>query len=67
MEEWRRRDPILIFKEKLIRTFNFSEEELRRIEEKAKKEVEEAFREAEAAPYPEPAEAYLDVFVEPIY
>lgn len=67
MEEWRRRDPIMIFKEKLIKTFNFKEEKLHAIEEKAKREIEEAFKFAEASPYPEPKEAYVDIFVEPIY
>ncbi|MEM2020841.1 MAG: thiamine pyrophosphate-dependent dehydrogenase E1 component subunit alpha [Zestosphaera sp.] len=67
MDEWRRRDPIQLFKEKLIRMGVATEHELEALREKALKEVEEAVSRAEEDPYPEPSEAYTDVFTDPYY
>lgn len=67
MDEWRRRDPIQLFKEKLIRMGVATEHELETLREKALKEVEEAVSRAEEDPYPEPSEAYTDVFTDPYY
>ncbi|MEM4488845.1 MAG: thiamine pyrophosphate-dependent dehydrogenase E1 component subunit alpha [Desulfurococcaceae archaeon] len=67
MEEWKKRDPILLFKEKLIRMSVAAEQELEALHKKAVMEVEEAVKRAEEDPYPEPSEAYTDVFIEPYY
>jgi len=67
MEEWRKRDPILLFKEKLIKMGVATPEELDGIYAKAKAEVEEAVKFAEESPYPDVSEAYTDVFVEAYY
>lgn len=67
IEEWRKRDPILTYRERLLRWNIASEQELNTIHEKARREVEEAVRFAEESPYPEPSEAYTDVFVEPYF
>lgn len=67
IEEWKKRDPILIFKEKLLRMSVATEGILNDIWAKAVKEVEEAIRFAEESPYPEPNEAYTDVFTDPYY
>ena len=66
-EEWRKRDPIILFKNKLLETGIATQEELRRIEERAKQTIEEAVKFAEESPYPEPEEAFTDVFVEAYY
>ncbi len=67
IEEWRKRDPIRLFKERLIRMGVATEHELEALREKALKEVEEAVSRAEEDPYPEPSEAYTDVFTDPYY
>ncbi len=67
IEEWRKRDPILIFKDKLMRMGVATEELLNQIRTKAVSEVEEAVKFAEESPFPEPSEAYTDVFTDPYY
>jgi pyruvate dehydrogenase E1 component alpha subunit len=67
IEEWRKRDPILLFKQRLIRDGIATEELLEDIRRRAVKEVEDAVEFAERSPYPEPSEAYTDVFTDPYY
>lgn len=67
IEEWRKRDPILIFKDKLIRMGVATEELLNQIWAKAVSEIDEAVKFAEESPFPEPSEAYTDVFTDPYY
>ncbi|MEM4436744.1 MAG: thiamine pyrophosphate-dependent dehydrogenase E1 component subunit alpha [Thermosphaera sp.] len=67
IDEWRKKDPILLFEEKLIRMGVITEQELEALHKKALKEVEEAVSRAEEDPYPEPSEAYTDVFTDPYY
>lgn len=66
-EEWRRKDPLTIFREKLIERGIASAEELDALRTKAIAEVDEAVKFAEESPYPDPQDAYTDVFVEPFY
>ncbi len=66
VEEWKKRDPIKLFRERLVRG-GVVEEVLDDIRRKASLEVEEAVRFAEESPYPEPSEAYTDVFTDPYY
>lgn len=66
-EEWRKRDPIVLFRRKLLEMGAATAEELDRIEREAAKLIEEAVRFAEESPYPEPEEAFRDVFVAPYY
>jgi len=66
-EEWIKKDPIELFKRKLLEARLVTEEELKRIEDKAERDVEEAFKFAEESPWPEPEEAFTDVFVAPYY
>ncbi len=66
-EEWRKRDPIVIYRNKLLEMRLASDDELKNIEDKAKKEIEDAVKFAEESPYPDPEEALKDVFVEDYY
>lgn len=66
-EEWKKRDPILLFREKILTAGLVTVEELDRIDEKAERLINEAVKFAEESPYPEPKEALTDVFVSPYY
>lgn len=66
-EMWRKRDPIILAKQKILELKLASEDELRLLESKAKNIIEEAVVFAEQSPYPEPEEAFRDVFVEEYY
>lgn len=62
-EEWRKKDPILRFQEKLIEQGVLTEEEAAQIQEEMTAAVEEAVTFARESPYPEPEEALQHVFV----
>lgn len=65
IEECVKRDPIPKFRKELIEKGIATEEELKKIEEEAEKEVEEAVKFGRESPYPDPKEAYEDVFSVP--
>ena len=44
-----------------------SSDELKHIEDKAMKEIEDAVKFTEESPYPDPEEAFKDVFIEEYY
>ena len=60
LEAWKNREPLIVFKEKEILT----EDEMKEIEEKVEKEIQEAVKFAVDSPYPDAEEAYDDVFVD---
>lgn len=60
-------DPLYKFRRMLLRYHRFTEEELKVIEEKAKKELSTANRKAMAAPDPDPATIYDYVLPEPYH
>lgn len=60
-------DPLYKFKRMLLRYKRFTEDELKEIEEKARKEVSAANRKALAAPDPDPATIYDYVLPEPYH
>ena len=66
IEELKARDPLDIFKDTLLASGNLSEEAVAEIEERAKREVEEAVEAATAAPYPDVSEAGHPVYAEDI-
>ncbi|BDB99112.1 thiamine pyrophosphate-dependent dehydrogenase E1 component subunit alpha [Saccharolobus caldissimus] len=66
-EMWKKRDPILLFKDKLVSMNIVSPEELDKIDREAKAEIEEALKFAEESPYPEVDEALTDVFTDNSY
>lgn len=62
-EEWKKKDPIPRFREKLVEMSVLDENEANNIEEECIKEVEEALRFAEGCQHPKPGELYEDVYV----
>lgn len=66
-EEWRKRDPIILFRQRILEANLASPRELEEIERKARETILEAVKFAEESPYPEPEEAFKDVFVEDYY
>jgi len=63
---WRKRDPIIIHKERLIAQKLATEAEIAQMEEKVRGEIAEALEFAKQSPYPEPEEAFDDLFTNPI-
>ncbi len=65
--EWwmKHKDPIKLFEEKLLSRSIVTKEELEKIWEKVKKEVDEAIKYAEESPWPDPKELTEDVFSTP--
>lgn len=62
-DEWRKKDPIPRFAERLIGQGVLTEEDTTRIQEEMTAAVEEAVTFARESPYPKPEEALEDVFV----
>jgi len=62
LEEWKKRDPIKLFKERLVNSGIATEDEIAQIEKKIEEEVEEAVKFAEESPYPNPEETLEDVY-----
>jgi acetoin:2,6-dichlorophenolindophenol oxidoreductase subunit alpha len=63
-EVWIKRDPIKTFRERLIKEKIVSEKEIENLEKESRKLIEEAVQFAENSPFPEPEEAYQDLFYE---
>jgi len=62
IEAWRARDPIERFRRRLLDAGVLSEAEARSIREAADLEMEAAMAFAEESPFPDPAEAFADLF-----
>ncbi|MEM2896040.1 MAG: thiamine pyrophosphate-dependent dehydrogenase E1 component subunit alpha [Candidatus Bathyarchaeia archaeon] len=62
LEEWMKRDPVKRFREKVIHDKALTQKELDDIDDKVKKEVEEATKFAYESPYPNPEEALEDLY-----
>jgi pyruvate dehydrogenase E1 component alpha subunit len=62
VEEWLHRDPIKLFKERLLQTSTLTEAESQQIEKETVAEIEEAVKFAIESPYPAPEEALEDVY-----
>lgn len=65
--QWRARDPIDTFRNKLISMGMLNEDQAGRLEAGVKTEVEDAVGFARSSPYPEFAEAFDDLYASPIY
>ncbi len=65
LQEWLQRDPIHLFRSKLL-SEDVSEETLVSIEQDIDAEVKEALEFARTSPYPDPVEAFSDVFSKPL-
>ncbi|MFI7493961.1 thiamine pyrophosphate-dependent dehydrogenase E1 component subunit alpha [Kocuria sp. M4R2S49] len=63
---WLEKDPIVLFRERLIADGVGTEEQLDALEAEVLEEVEEAFRFSQDSPYPDPSDAFKDLYTEPI-
>ncbi len=63
VEEWRLRDPIQSFAERLVEEDVFSQEEITKIDEEAIKIVDEAVKFADKSPFPDLDSLYDDIYV----
>jgi pyruvate dehydrogenase E1 component alpha subunit len=63
VEEWRKRDPIVTFGERLVEEGVVTEEDLETFDKDALETVDEAVRFAEESPFPELASLYDDIYV----
>lgn len=63
IEEWKKRDPIKLFKERLLNEKVIKKSEIEAIEKEVRKIIEEAHEYAANSPFPEIETIYEDVFV----
>ena len=61
-EEWKKRDPILAFKRRLLETGTVTEKEIDKIDHEIGEEIEGAVKFAQESPNPAPEETLEDVF-----
>jgi len=64
VEEARKNDSLLLFRNYLVDAGILTEEKERELTERIVREVDEATEYAEAAPYPEPEDLYKHVYAE---
>jgi pyruvate dehydrogenase E1 component alpha subunit len=67
VEEYKKKDPVEITKQRILDMKFLSQEELDAIEEKIEKEVAASVEFAEKSPYPEHEELFKDVYIEEDY
>jgi pyruvate dehydrogenase E1 component alpha subunit len=67
VEEYKKKDPIEQVRDVILKNKYASEKDLSAIEEKVKKEVAECVKFAEESSYPDPSEAFKDVYVQEDY
>ncbi|MEM3061634.1 MAG: thiamine pyrophosphate-dependent dehydrogenase E1 component subunit alpha, partial [Candidatus Bathyarchaeia archaeon] len=67
VEMWKEKCPIKRIERKLLEKDVINRGELEKAHSEVRREVEEAIRFAEESPFPNPEEAYEDVFVSPYY
>lgn len=65
--EWKLRDPIELIKDRILTHKIATQEELDAIDERVKKQVDDAVKFAEESPWPKPEEAFEDVYVQADY
>ncbi len=64
--EWLERDPIVLFRRRLVADGVATEEQLDALEAEVLAEVDEAVRFTDESPYPDPSVAFQDLYTEPI-
>ena len=64
-EEWLKRDPIVLFRQRLVADGIATDEELDALEAEVLDEVEAAVAFTDASPFPDPAIAFADLYTEP--
>ncbi len=62
IERWKKRDPVVNFEKELLEKQVLKEEEIRRIREEIKLEIEDAVKFAEESPRPDPGSAFEDLY-----
>lgn len=67
VEGYKQRDPVEVARMKLLDKKFATEKEIEAIDQKVAAQVEESVKFAEESPYPEPAEAFTEVYQEPDY
>lgn len=67
VEEYKQRDPVENVRETILKNKYATEEELKAIEDKIKEIVNESVTFAEESDFPDPSEAYTDVYAEANY
>lgn len=65
VEEWRRRDPIYIFRSQLERANLLTSEQAQAIDDEVEQQVDAAVDFAEASPFPDVSTLYDDVYCQP--
>ena len=64
-QEWLGRDPVVLFRTRLVEMGMATEVELDELEAAVLDEVEAAFEFSQASPFPDPAVAFADLYTEP--
>jgi len=64
-EDWLKRDPIVLFRDKLIERGVATAEEMDALEAEVLQEVDDAVTFTDESPYPEPDRAFADLYTEP--
>lgn len=67
VEGYKQRDPVEVVRKVLLDKKFATEKDIEAIEQKVALQVEESVKFAEESPYPEPAEAFTEVYQEPDY
>jgi pyruvate dehydrogenase E1 component alpha subunit len=67
LESYKSQDPVEQVRETILKNGFATEKELEEIDNKIKEEVAESVRFAEESPYPDPSEAYKDVYAQEDY
>lgn len=62
LEDWKKKDPIKRFQEKLLAEGILTQEQLDQLRQKIGEDLEEAIKFAEESPLPDPSEVYEDVY-----
>jgi TPP-dependent pyruvate/acetoin dehydrogenase alpha subunit len=63
VEEWRKRDPINVFKQRLVDESVISDEDFEKLDERATAQVDEATQFADNSPFPDLDSLYDDIYV----
>lgn len=67
VEEYKKRDPIEMIKDKILKNGIATEEELAAIDAKIKQQVEDAVKFSEESPWPDASEIFKDVYMQEDY
>jgi len=67
VEAYKKRDPIEMVKDKMLKEGIATEDELTAIDARIKQQVEESVKFAEESPWPDPSEVFTDIYIQPDY